>query len=278
MIEPAGCIRKRNGYILRRFAPVNFLKNLKYTSILLLCVIAFGCHRNEPVTVSDKTPTGTTALQPIAQYYLGEKIMEPSGVVYHEQHNSLLVVSDSHPEVYEIDFQGKLIRTIATNGTDLEGIALSRSGDTIYVAEERSRRIVSYRSTGSMISTFSADVATLPNNGLEGVAVRNNGNIFVLNEKSPGMLMEFNAHGSEIRRMALSFALDYSDIFYDGSGEHLWFVSDESQKVFKTDMNGVMQSQWTIPFSKGEGITIVRDTMYIVNDADATMYLFHKPQ
>lgn len=237
-----------------------------------------GCTRKEPTTIIGNDPSSSTALQPIAQYYLGEKITEPSSIVFFEQRNTLLVVSDSHPEVYEIDFRGKLLSTIATAGSDLEGIALSRTNDTIYVAEERNKRIVSYRSNGTQLSSFSADVATLPNNALEGVAVRKNGNIFVLNEKSPGMLLEFTPAGSEIRRINLSFALDFSDVFYDESGEYLWFVSDESKKVIKTDMNCQPLAQWSIPFTKGEGITIVRDTVYIVNDADATMYLFHKPK
>jgi uncharacterized protein YjiK len=189
-----------------------------------------------------------------------------------------LVVSDSHPDVAELTLQGTLIRKITTTSTDLEGIGLSATGDTIYIAEERNRRIVLYTSTGTRLSSFSADVATLANNGLEGVSVRENGNLFVLNEKEPGMLLEVTPAGTELRRVPLSLALDYSDIMFDRSEPCLWIISDESRKVMRTDLNGTLQKQWNVPFSKGEGIVIVRDTMYIVNDADAKLYVFLKPQ
>ena len=137
--------------------------------------------------------------------------------------------------------------------------------------------MVAYRADGTKISSFIADIASLSNNGLEGITVGTNGNLYVLNEKLPGLLLEFTPGGTEVKRAPLTFATDYSGIFYDKSENCLWIISDESRSVTKTDLNGDLISQWSVPFQKGEGISIVRDTMYIVNDADATMYVFLKP-
>jgi uncharacterized protein YjiK len=249
-----------------------------YFFILLQCIIVSGCNRHEPVSSITQTPSGMSAIQPIASYYIGTHVAEPSGIVYNAKSNSLMVVSDSHPELYEIDFQGKLLRTITTVSTDLEGLALSKTADTIYIVEEKNRKVVSYRTNGTKISSFSADVATLPNNALEGITVGKNGNLFVLNEKSPGMILEYQPNGTEINRVTLSHALDYSDIFFDDSADCLWVISDESKKIMKINRNGELISQWLIPFFKGEGISIVRDTMYIVNDEDAKLYIFNKPK
>ncbi len=246
-------------------------------SFLLLAACA-GCGRDEPGSDPTNPPTETETLQPIAQYSLAGTIAEPSGIVYHARNNSFLVVSDSHPELYEIGFDGRLIRTIPTAGADLEGISLSASCDTIYVVEEKNRQVVLYRADGTWLSSFTVDVATLANNALEGVTTGPGGNLFVLNEKAPGMLLEYTPGGKEVRRIPLSLAADYSDITFRKADNSLWIISDESRKIMQTDLYGRLLREWSLPFGKGEGIAIVRDTMYIVNDADARLYLFPAPK
>lgn len=245
---------------------------------MVLCCEGFICGRTAPANPVEVLPPAATSLSLITSYGLGAFAAEPSAIVYSSKKNTFMVVSDSHPMVYEIDLHGNLLNSLPVTSTDLEGIALSLSNDTIYIAEEKNRLITSYAAAGTKLSSFSADVATIPNNALEGVTVGKNGNLFVLNEKLPGMLLEYTPAGTEIRRISLTFASDYSDLFYDAGEDCLWFISDESMKVVKTDMNASPLAQWSLPFTKGEGISIVRDTVYIVNDADATMYVFRKPK
>jgi uncharacterized protein YjiK len=244
---------------------------------LILWLFLSSCSRPEPESGIPTVP-GVTQLRPIASYSIAAHAAEPSGVVYNPKNNSLLVVSDSHPEVYEFDLRGNFLRSITTVSTDLEGISLSVTGDSLYIAEERNRKIVTYLMNGAKLSSFSADVATLTNNALEGVTVGPGGHLFVLNEKEPGMLLEYLPNGTEVRRTSLTFASDFSDLFYDTAAGCLWIISDESMSVTRTDLTGTPLARWSIPFSKGEGISIVRDTMYIVNDTDAKMYVFVKPQ
>ena len=246
--------------------------------LLFVLVIGTGCKRDAPTQGTAAVPQGTATILPIAEFSLGPNISEPSGIAYNAKNNSFIVVSDSHPEVYEIDSHGTLLRTIPTAGSDLEGIALSITNDTIYVVEEKNRLVVSFLANGTKLSSFSADVASLPNNALEGITAGKNGHLYVLNEKLPGMLLEYALNGTELKRTPLSIASDYADIFYSESEDCLWMISDESQKIMKTDLNGSLISQWYVPFTKGEGITIVRDTIYVVNDSDAKLYIFNKPK
>ncbi len=250
------------------------MKHLILVVSLLLCLATAGCGRGEP---AGPTTPPTTTLQPIAQYSLAPHVAEPSGIVYNPVHNTFLVVSDSHPFVYEVDFQGRLLSTITTTCSDLEGVGLSPHGDSLFVAEERLRRISIHRIDGSLLGSFLKDVATLANNGLEGVSVGPDGLVYVLNEKAPGMIIVCRPDGTELRRITLNLASDYSDLMVDADRGCLWIISDESRKVMKTDMSGNLLAEWNVPFAKGEGISIVRDTMYVVNDADAKMYVFPLP-
>lgn len=241
----------------------------------LAAFLLSACSRPEPVTGVPVVMT-PVPLQLMASYPIGAFAAEPSGIAYDAMSDAFVVVSDSHPYVYVMDRKGNLIRSILTTSTDLEGVAVSGTGDTIMIAEERNRIVSFYNRGGTKLGSVTADVATLPNNGLEGVATMPNGELLVLNEKSPGMILRFSSGGTELSRHTLSFASDYSDLTYhDGS---LWIISDESKTVSRTDLNGNKTAQWSLPFTKGEGIAIVRDTMYIVNDADATLYLFALPK
>jgi uncharacterized protein YjiK len=260
--------------------PMNSVKQtilLYGTLLFILCSEGFMCGRSAPESPVAVIPPVSTSLSLITSYELGAFASEPSAIVYSAKNNSFMIVSDSHPMIYETDLRGNLLHTVSVTSTDLEGISVSATNDTIYITEEKNRLVVSYNLQGKKLSAFSADVASVPNNALEGVTVGRNGHLFVLNEKLPGMLLEYTPSGTEIRRIALSFATDYSDLFYDAGEDCLWFISDESMKVVKTDMNAAPLAQWSVPFTKGEGISIVRDTVYIVNDADAKLYVFRKP-
>lgn len=244
---------------------------------LLLCAALAACGRSEP-EAPVVVPPVTQTLTEIAQYSLAAFAPEPSGLVYDRARNSLYVVSDNHADICEIDLRGRLLGRIPTQGSDLEGVALSPTGDTIYIVEERLRRVSLYTRSGSFLSSFTADVATLPNNGLEGVTVSPDGIVHALNEKAPGMIIISHPNGTRISQIPLSLAADYSDIAFVASEQCYWIVSDESRTVMKTDLKGVLVKQWNLPFEKGEGIAVVRDTMYIVNDADAKLHVFLAPK
>lgn len=201
---------------------------------------------------------------------------EPSGIVYNSLSNSFYVVSDTLPAIFEIDRDGNLIRSIQVNANDLEGITLSKNFDTIYVVEESDNLVTSFLLNGTKINSYSVDVSTNSTNGLEGIAIDANNYFYVLNEKLPRYLVELK-NEVEISRIEITAADDLSDVCYDSVLDCLWIISDESEKIIKVSKSGSVISEWQIPFSKGEGITLVNDKIYVVRDSDAKMYIFKKP-
>lgn len=246
-------------------------------AIICACVVlTAGCARNEPASNVVATPPDIPTLQPIAVIDLSSHLLEPSGIFYNVKRNSLYIVSDGRPELFEFSLEGVLIGTTMTTGADLEGITMNAAFDTIYVVEETRQLVTSYRMDGSLIRSFPVNVATNTKNALEGIAMDAAGALFVMNEKAPRLVMEYR-NGAEVRRMEMTTASDISDIYYEAAADRFWIVSDESKKVFTIDRSGAVISQWLLPFEKGEGITIAKDKMYIVNDGDAKMYIFQKP-
>jgi uncharacterized protein YjiK len=243
------------------------------STLLVMLIGLIGCGRDEPTAAMAQ---GISTLTPIEVINLGPNIVEPSGIAYHKINNTLFVVSDERTEIYEIDFTGRIIRTIPTDGDDFEGITFTRNLDTIFVVEETRQLVTSYLFTGQKINSFPVNVATNPANALEGLTIDKNGLLFVLNEKDPKMILEFNGT-TEVSRKIIQNVSDISDICYDETDDSFWIVSDESSKVIKTNRQGAVLKEWALTYDKGEGITFANNKMYIVRDNDAKMYVYNKP-
>jgi uncharacterized protein YjiK len=244
--------------------------------IFLNCLIfQDGCNTGEPDS-NVFIPPGLITLQPLKTVDLSSNLVEPSGIIYNSKSNSLLVVSDQRPDIYIIDLNGNILNKIFISGIDMEGIALSQDSDTIYVVEETKRLVSSYLYDGTKTGSMLVTVATNPSNALEGIAIDKNFHLFILNEKQPRMLLKF-FNGVEISRIELNYSNDISDICYDEQADCFWIVSDESKIIFKINRDGSLLGEWLIPVTKGEGITVVEDKIYVVCDSDSKMYVFQKP-
>lgn len=75
----------------------------------------------------------------------------------------------------------------------------------------------------------------------------------------------------------INYTEDCSDICYDKVLSCFWLISDESQKVVKLSNKFEMLAEYSIPFKKGEGIAVVEDKIYIVNDDSKKLLVFEKP-
>ena len=241
-------------------------------AVVALSLVALNCSRQEagPESVVSTDPP----LHQVAVYALA--VPEPSGLAYNSKNNSLMTVSDQNSTVYEMDFTGRILKSMVIPSTDMEGIALSANCDTMYIAEETNELIAKYLVSGTKLSSFPASVATVVKHGPEGVTVDKNNHVFVLNEKLPMMILEYN-QGREVWRREINYTTDCSDLFYEYSTDCFWIISDESQKVIKLTRSGELLGSWSIPFTKGEGLTIVQDKIYIVNDGENKLYVFDKP-
>jgi len=240
-------------------------------TVFLLGMIS--CSRNEQSATDPDTPA-VRSLQLITAYSL--TVTEPSGLAYSQATRTLYMISDNRPEIFRIDTTGKVLGSIPVNASDIEGVAVSNSGDTLYIVEETASLLSTVLMNGTKISSMPVVVRTNPQHSLEGVSVDNAGRLVVINEKAPTMLLEF-AGGVEVRRLLLSYSSDISDICYDISGDCYWIVSDESQRVLKLSRTGALLGEWSIPVQQGEGIAFIRDRCYIVSDVDAKLYVFIKP-
>jgi len=196
--------------------------------------------------------------------------------VYNSVNNSLFVVSDTLSKIFEIDFSGNLLQQITINADDIEGITLSKNSDTIYVVEESDNLVSSFLTNGSKITSFRIVVSTNSSNGLEGISIDNDYNLYLVNEKLPRYLLTIR-NNVEVDRSEINIVDDLSDVCYDSSLDCLWIISDESKKIIKLSKSGSIISEWLLPFSKGEGITFAQDKMYIVRDSDSKLYVFNKP-
>ena len=244
----------------------------KVLAVVVLSVVFFGCSRPES-GVQTVVPTASP-LNKVGEYTT--TVPEPSGLVYNSKNNTLVTVSDQNSTVYEMDFTGRVLGSMVISSSDMEGIALSANCDTMYIAEETNELITKYLVNGTKLSSFPVNVATVLKHGPEGVTVDKNNHVFVLNEKLPMMILEYN-QGKEVWRKEINYTTDCSDIFYENSSDSFWIISDESQRVINLSRSGSLLGEWSVPFTKGEGLTIVQNKIYIVNDLDGKLYVFDKP-
>ncbi len=265
------CVLRNINYLIIKKITLSI--RLQQILILLQLIILsnLNCGRNDP----GDTPT-IQSISPIAVYNLN--IPEPSGLVFNTKDSTFYTVSDGvGGAIYQISIDGQIVNTYSVNGNDMEGITFSDNYDTLYVAEEGSRQIIKYSTTGIKISPINVSGTNSYNNGLEGIAVKGN-SFFVVNEKSPAAFIELNLQGEKLYEVNISYALDLSDICYDPVEDIIWLVSHESQSLFKISLAGQLIKQWKIPVVQPEGVTIVNGRfVYIVCDKEAKLYVFNKP-
>ena len=232
-----------------------------------------GCDRDGGSTTPPPGPV-VKSLEIIST--LSISVSEPSGLAYNHPDTTLYTVSDGNPVLYKLDFNGKVLSTVTVNASDLEGIVLSPNCDTIYVVQEAKQLVTAFKPDGTFLYSFPVKVATSISSSLEGVTLDKSGNLVVINEKDPMMVLKFN-NTTEIWRKTLNYSLDISDICYDHSLNCFWIISDESRTVLKLSEDFELISRYSVSLPKGEGISVIGDRIYIVSDSESKMYVFKKP-
>lgn len=241
--------------------------------ILLFGCLFFSCKKNDPTIPMNKIPV--SYLELISSFPLN--VLEPSGLCLGPNNATFLTVSDNTNKIYEIDFSGNTLRTLAFKGIDLEGITYNPKLNTIAVIEEGGRNVVmvDYES-GLEIGRYHISIEeNSANKGLEGISYNKNNSIYyIVNEDAPGLLVLWSPMLGIIDEIDLKFASDYSGIFVDDANSLLWVVSDESKALYKCDYNTNVLHQYNVDELKFEGISIVNNLIYMVNDASAKLYVY----
>ncbi|MCB0486086.1 MAG: SdiA-regulated domain-containing protein [Flavobacteriaceae bacterium] len=233
-----------------------FKKLLIGVPILLFIIVS--CDKNDTFSSAD-------TLELITSYNVD--VIEPSGLAVNSSGNILYTVSDNTNKIYKLTTTGSIIQSYSYVGNDLEGVSLY-TDNKLLVAEERTKEIVVFDMTTNQ--TVKHEIAyenNDENSGLEGVTYDADDNsIFILNEKSPGLLIELNSNFSMASETELNFAVDFSGIFYESLNKNLWIVSDQSRSVYKCDLKGRVLENYPINVSKAEGIAVTIDKIYIISD------------
>jgi len=239
-----------------------------YLSILLAAAICTFCS-------TDKDEKIVKTLS----FSVAEKIpvLEPSGLDLTFDEKKFWVVSDQNSKVYLIDSWGRVVKSFKVDGEGLEGITVI--GDsTLAVVLERTREVVILDTSGLELKRRKLNLKGELNSGLEGITFDPKGKKFyVLNEKQPRLLLTLDEKLNELRRDTLNFSKDVSGIYFDNVNNTLWILSDESQRIFKTDLSGNPIEEFKINVTQPEGITLnkAHTKLYIVSDKNGSLYVFN---
>ena len=203
-------------------------------------------------------------------------VPEPSGLDISADEKGFWIVSDENSKVYLIDSWGKEVLSFNVKGEDLEGITVI-DDTTLAVVLERTNEIVLLNTSGVELKRAALNLDGEFNSGLEGITYnRTDKKFYLLNEKKPLLLITLDENFSELSRDTLKFAKDVSGLFFDDKDSTLWILSDESQRIYKTDLSGNPIEEYKIKVMQPEGITLnkARTKLYLVSDKTESIYVF----
>jgi uncharacterized protein YjiK len=202
----------------------------------------------------------------------------PSGLVLSTDKQSLWTVSDKTGGlIYQMSIGGDIVTSLPYNGSDLEGITMSRLDSSFWVIEEASGEMVQVGNNGEEIQRVAVPGSIEGSGGLEGITIRpEDGHFYMLKEKDPGVLIELDDEFNLVQYTQLYFAEDYSGIDYDPSENTLWIISDQDGKVFQCDLSGNVIEDYSINISKAEGIAVDIENrfIYIVSDSEEKLFVY----
>ncbi|MCD4665409.1 MAG: SdiA-regulated domain-containing protein [Bacteroidales bacterium] len=235
----------------------------------MLVILLAYCKKQEAIDVPDK-------LKLLLQYQIN--IPELSGLSQFNVEDKFITVSDKQNKVYLISNTGEVLKILDYTGDDLEGVTFDTLTSTIFVVEEKKKEVVQLDSNGFELNRFTIDINNSEiKHGPEGITYNPyNNHFYIVNEKLPAALIEMTLTGEIVRINSLSFAKDYSSLFYDQKDSSLWILSDQSKTITKCDLNGNKIKTWSTGIDKGEGLIVDsgNSKIYIVTDNDSHLYIF----
>ena len=214
----------------------------------------------------------------LAEYPLS--INSPSGLSLTYDKKSLWTVSDKPGGgVYNIDFEGHLIKNLDYSGADLEGVASATDGGSLWVVEEFLGTIIQIDTSGIVLRSVELS-GVRDGGGLEGVTVNpNNGDILLLKEKDPGALLWLNDQLEVLSYKRIAFANDFSGMDYDASQNVLWIISDQDKVLIKYKIGVGVIDEYPFRINKAEGLSVLPDKniLFIVSDDAKKLYRLALP-
>ena len=230
-------------------------------------LVFLSCNKDEPI---DENKLTLLSQVPV-------NIFETSGLAIFKD-DQFLTISDSLNVVYLINTSGEILRTLEYEGKDTEGIAYDPLTNDLFIVEEKTNEVVQLDTNGIEINRFPVPLENeIKKHGLEGITYNpNNDHLYVVSEKYPSILFELTKSGEVIGSYELNFAEDYSSVFYDPHLDLLWILSDDSETLTKTTLQGVKIITYTTGIKKGEGVVVNSEAnkVYVITDQDSSLYIF----
>ena len=201
---------------------------------------------------------------------------QPSGLAFDASRQVLWAVGNQPERVYKLSLSGEVLDSIAYVGNDVEGVVFDPSDSSLWIAEEREREVVHIRLDGTLLGRTALDVEGKSNSGLEGIALGADGNLFVLNEKDPGLLIALASDLSIRKEYELQFAQDYSGLSYDADRDGFWISSHQDRCLHLWNERDGLVKSFEIPIKKIEGVAVdsAGSRLYVVSESEGTLTVF----
>ncbi|MCB9249834.1 MAG: SdiA-regulated domain-containing protein [Ignavibacteriales bacterium] len=206
-------------------------------------------------------------------------VPEPSGLVFEGSTNTLWTVSDETSQIYNIDTNGNIIKTLSVKGKDLEGITFV-ADSLIAIVLERKREVVLLNKEGREQNRFRLKLKGNLNEGLEGISYnKKNKHLYLVNEMNPCLLIETTLSGEIIAEHKLKISKDLSGLSYDDVKDELWIISDESKAVYKCKPDGTLIKEFKVDIKQIEGIAFdfTNSKLFLISDKTEKLYIFDLP-
>ncbi len=256
--------------------------------VLCLCIMPalLGCD-------SESAPDPPPTLE-LIETFETSGIAEPSGIVFHTGRNALFVAGDKG-DIAEYTTAGAFIRAERIRDASFEGITFNPNTGLLYVAVEGLDQIIEVE-PGQLRSTRVFDVTRTFNGqtvlgeggqGLEGITFvpddthPEGGSFFVVNQTSmlgnteePSALFEVSISlgdssklkGTIVQQLNLEMT-DLSGVFYDGSRNLFYLVSDDNNALLEVSRTGSILDSHRLLGQTQEGLTLDHSgLLYIAQD------------
>ncbi len=268
--------------------------------LLILTVTLTACHHSSDSGREDSSECVSPGTLSLMSRFRTTGIPEPSGVV-RGTGASLFVVGDQG-DIGEMDTSGHSIRSHHLGKYDMEGITRDPSTGLLYAVVESDSRILEIDpETFSIGHEFSIDwhlngglVLDTLNVHLEGITFvpdslyPEGGSFFVVNRSShpanndrPSAIYEIliplsgdtsSAAMARVVRMIRMSVKGLSGICHVENPPGFYLVSDEENRIYKTDARGEITECYPLEGEKQEGIALdSANSLFIADDAGGTI-------
>ncbi|MCX5742684.1 MAG: SdiA-regulated domain-containing protein [Proteobacteria bacterium] len=246
---------------------------------VVVATIATGCaqDRIDPIApfVDDNKADGRgKKLQQLDDFKVD--MDEPSDLTM--ANGQLYGISDAHSRIYKIDVTGShtggVDKVLDIVGSDLEALSYEESTNRFLIGDESNGKVWFIGADGERHDPIEIKDAIDGNSGIEGLCYDDQGHLLVGKEKDPARIFEMNDAGEQLHQTKVDFASDLSALAWNPKDDHLYALSDEEHALYRLNKNYEATQAWRLPIEHPEGLAFDGDTIYVVSDSEARLYLF----